>query len=256
MAIKKNAKTRTSVPTPRKSASKADKDSLISKIGYISAMELFEDIEHEEIEKISRCLMMRTCGAGTVFYNPGESGEVMFILKKGTVQIYRLSPEGKKLVIARLKPFSFFGEMSVLGQGMYESFAEAETDCVLCAMSRADVERHIFTRPPLMIRLLKAVGTRMLDVEQMLEDVAFKGLTPRIAALLLREAENDVVRGVSHQEIADRLGVYRESATLALNVMKMDGLIETGRRQIKILDRKRLAHVSDLDNAVKVSRRG
>ncbi len=215
-------------------------DASLSKIGYLSAMELFADMSRAEMEEMSHALTMRTCRPGTVFYNPGETGEVMFLLKKGTVQIYRLSPEGRKLVIARLKPYSFFGEMSVLGQGMYESFAEAEEDCVLCAMSRTDVERHIFSRPQLVLRILKAVGERMVEVEQMLEDAAFKGLVPRIAALLLREASGDEVKGWSHQEIADRLGVYRESATMALNEMKMAGLIDLGRRKIVVKDLKRL----------------
>lgn len=211
-----------------------------SKIGYLSAMELFSDMSRAEMEEMSHALTLRTCRPGTVFYNPGDTGEVMFLLKKGTVQIYRLSPEGRKLVIARLKPSSFFGEMSVLGQGMYQSFAEAEEDCVLCAMSRRDVERHIFSRPQLVLRILKAVGERMVEVEQMLEDAAFKGLVPRIAALLLREASGGEVRGWSHQEIADQLGVYRESATMALNEMKMAGLIGLGRRKIAVKDRKRL----------------
>lgn len=213
---------------------------LLSKIGYLSAMEMFSDMSQAEMEEVSRAVTMRTCAPGTVFYTPGETGEVMFLLKKGTVQIYRLSPEGRRLVIARLKPYSFFGEMSVLGQGMYESFAEAEDDCLLCAMSRVDVERHIFSRPQVVVRILKAVGDRMVEVEQMLEDAAFKGLVPRIASLLLREATNNEVKGLSHQEIADRLGVYRESATMALNEMKLAGLIEIGRKRIAILDRKRL----------------
>ena len=183
---------------------------------------------------------MRTCRPGTVLYNPGETGEVMFLLKKGTVQIYRLSPEGRKLVIARLKPYSFFGEMSVLGQGMYESFAEAEEECVLCAMSRTDVQKHIFSRPHVVLRILEAVGERMVEVEQMLEDAAFKGLVPRIASLLLREATGNEIRGLSHQGIADRLGVYRESATMALKQMKMAGLVDIARKRIVILDRKRL----------------
>lgn len=236
---------RTSTQPPLKAAlgtasPSAEKGTLLSKIGYLSAMELFADMSREEMEEMSHALTMRTCQPGTVFYNPGETGEVMFLLKKGTVQIYRLSPEGRRLVVARLKPYSFFGEMSVLGQGMYESFAEAEEECVLCAMSRTDVERHIFSRPQLVVRILKAVGERMVEVEQMLEDAAFKGLVPRIASLLLREATGDEVKGLSHQEIADRLGVYRESATMALNEMKMAGLIDIGRRRVAILNRKRL----------------
>jgi CRP-like cAMP-binding protein len=46
---------------------------------------------------------------GPIFYRPDETGEVLFLLKKGAVQIYRMSPEGRKLIIANLLPYSFFG---------------------------------------------------------------------------------------------------------------------------------------------------
>ena len=47
---------------------------------------------------------------GKLFYIPGDTGEVLFLLKKGRVQLYRLSPEGKKLVVATLGP-GFVGPM-------------------------------------------------------------------------------------------------------------------------------------------------
>ena len=118
-----------------------ESSALRSKIGYLSAMDLFRDFTPEQMEEIVRATQMQTCKAGRIFYTPGETGEVLFLLKTGAVQIYRMSPEGRKLVIARLPPYSFFGEMSCIGQGMYDTFAEATEDSLVCTMSRADVER-------------------------------------------------------------------------------------------------------------------
>ncbi|MBA2704961.1 MAG: cyclic nucleotide-binding domain-containing protein, partial [Blastocatellia bacterium] len=75
---------------------------LRDKIGYLSMMDLFRDLSPAEMQEIDRATRMQTCTAGRVFYMPGETGEVLFILKKGAVQIYRMSPEGRKLVIANL----------------------------------------------------------------------------------------------------------------------------------------------------------
>lgn len=99
---------------------------------------------------------MQTCRAGRVFYTPGETGEALFILKKGRVQLYRMSPEGRKLVIARLEPICFFGEMSCVGQGMYNTFAEATEDSLICTMSRHDVERLLLSKPQVAVRILEA----------------------------------------------------------------------------------------------------
>jgi CRP-like cAMP-binding protein len=105
---------------------------------------------------------------------PEESGEVLFLLKKGRVQLYRLSPGGKKLVVATLGPGAIFGEMSLVGQGMHNTFAEAVDDCMLCVMSRADVERLMREKPEVAFRFAEALGDRLSQVEERLEEIAFK----------------------------------------------------------------------------------
>ncbi len=70
-----------------------ESSALRSKIGYLSAMELFRDFTPEQMEEIVRATKMQTCKPGRVFYTPNETGEVLFILKKGAVQIYRMSPK-------------------------------------------------------------------------------------------------------------------------------------------------------------------
>ncbi len=217
-----------------------ESSALRSKIGYLTAMELFRDFTPEQMEEIVRATKMQTCKLGRVFYTPNETGEVLFILKKGAVQIYRMSPEGRKLVIARLPPYSFFGEMSCIGQGMYDTFAEATEESLICTMSRLDVERLLLSKPQVALRILEVVGRRMVEAERQLEEVAFKGLIPRLAAVILREAENSEVKGFSHQDIAEQLGVYRETVTSALNELKTAGIIDIGRKHITITDRKRL----------------
>ncbi|HEX7957905.1 MAG TPA: helix-turn-helix domain-containing protein, partial [Pyrinomonadaceae bacterium] len=85
---------------------------------------------------------------------------------------------------------------------------------------------------------------RVLAAERQLEDTVFKGLPARVAALLLRESDGDSVDGLTHQDIAERLGVYRETATNALNELKSAGLIQLGRKHVAILDRERLARIA------------
>ncbi len=52
-----------------------------TKIKHLSAMELFRDLTPEQIAEIDRATVMWTCKAGRIFYKPGETGEVLFILK-------------------------------------------------------------------------------------------------------------------------------------------------------------------------------
>jgi CRP/FNR family transcriptional regulator, cyclic AMP receptor protein len=217
------------------------------KLGYLSDVDLFRDLGDRDMTELDRMTTITTVPRGRVFYQPEDIGEVLFLIKQGQVQLYRISPEGKKLVIATLGPGTLFGEMALLGQQMHNAFAEAIEDCLILVMSRADLERLILNKPVVGLRMLEITGRRLSDAEARLEDMAFKGIPARLASLLLRlgaeRGSNDII-GMTHQDLAETIGTYRETATQVLNDMKGQGLIEIGRKRISILDFERLSKLA------------
>lgn len=208
------------------------------RIRHLSTMDLFQDLSEKEREDLDRISTPSTVRKGKVFYRPEETGDVLFILKEGAVQLYRISPEGKKLVITSLGQGSLFGEMALLGQQMHNTFAEATADCTIGLLNRADLERLILQRPQIALRMLEITGRRLRDAESRLEDLAFKSIPARLASILLRLAgEANQVSGLTHQDLAEMVGTYRETATQVLNELKARGLIEIGRKRISISDR-------------------
>jgi CRP-like cAMP-binding protein len=71
----------------------------------------------------------------------------------------------------------------------------------------------------------------------------------RLAATLLRFAEDDVVRS-SHQELADAIGAYRETVTKTLDEFQREGLVELGRMRIGLKDRDRLSALAGQSEAM------
>jgi CRP/FNR family cyclic AMP-dependent transcriptional regulator len=220
-----------------------------TKLTYLSNIDIFQDLSPNELAEMDRQLTMSSCEPGRIFYMPEDSGEVMFLLKKGRVQLYRISRNGKKLVVATLGPGAIFGEMSMVGQGMHNTFAESVDECLLCVMSRADVERLMREKPMVAFRFVEALGNRVTQLESRLEEIAFKSIPSRLASLLLRlEAEqgsSDRVSGYTHQDLGEMLGTYRETITQTLNDFKADGLVSISRKLIQILDRDSLEELAE-----------
>ncbi len=216
-----------------------------AKAALLSESELFRGLDERDLAEIERSTTMSSCERGRVFYTPGESGEVLFILKSGRVNLSRMTAEGKRLITATLDSGSVFGEMALTGQGMLDSYAEAAEDCVLCVMSRSDVERLLSEHPGIAIRLLEILARRLADAEQRLADVAYKSVPARIATVLLRLSgdASEPVR-LSQQDVADMVGTYRETATRILNELRGDGLVELKRMRIDVLDRAGLEAVA------------
>ncbi len=218
-----------------------------TKVGYLKAVDIFQDLSEQELEALDSSITMTPCKAGKIFYAPEDTGEALFILKKGKIQLYRVSPEGRKLVTNTLVPGTVFGEMSLIGQGMYDSFAEAIEDCTVCKMDRADLERLLVEKPQVAIRILQVIGKRLVEVEARLEDIAFKTVAGRLASLLLRlfKEQGETITGFTHQNLADAIGTYRETTTQTLNRFKAQGLLNTGRKRIEILDPECLQRLAE-----------
>lgn len=208
------------------------------KINYLQMVDIFQDLSRAEMQEMDRTTTMNTCRKGKIFYQPEDTSEVLFILKKGRVQLYRISPEGKKLEVSTIGPGTIFGEMALVGQRMHNAFAEAVKDCLLCVMSRHDVERLILGNPSVALRIMDLMAKRLNDVEARLEDMAFKSIPARLALLLLRLREElgDNIYGYTHQDLAEAVGTYRETTTQTLNEFKSKNLIEIGRKRIDIID--------------------
>ena len=80
------------------------------------------------------------------------------------------------------------------------------------------------------------------------EPSAFQSnVTGRMASLLLELADGkDTVSGLTQQEMAEILGVYRETVTVTLADLKRAKLIEVGRRRIRLLDSAGLSKLESL----------
>jgi CRP-like cAMP-binding protein len=84
---------------------------------------------------------------------------------------------------------------------------------------------------------MESMAIRLREAESKLEDLAFKSIPTRLAALLQDLASDEkVVEGYTHQDLAEMLGTYRETATQTLNEFKSNGWLEIGRKRIRILD--------------------
>ena len=227
------------IGTPR--VAELDEKTRKWKLSLLSKAEVFRDLPHAEMVEIERVTTMTTCRKGRVFYTPGDQSEVLFILKKGRVQVSRLAEDGRKLTIAVLEPGAIFGEMPMLSQTMQDTTAEALDDCTICIMSRHDLENMVKTNPQVALNIVHNLASRVQDLESRLEMQAFQSVSERLATTLLRLAgDGTEISGASHQQIGETIGASRETVTRTLGDFRSQGLIDLGRSHIVIKDREGL----------------
>jgi CRP-like cAMP-binding protein len=214
------------------------------KASFLAQSDLFRHLTMAEIQTLEHTVNVITCAAGRILYRPGETGSLLFLLKSGRVQLYHLSTDGRKLITATLAVGACFGEISFIGQCPQNSFAETIEPASLCVISRNDVEQLLDRYPTIARSLLYIVGQHFVQLENQLINTTFRDSHARVATLLLQLAHSTqkhgtdcdtiTITGFSHEELAERLGVYRETVTIALRELKDAGAIELGRKHITI----------------------
>ena len=223
----------------------AEDAAAFDKLGLLRASDLFDGLTDEEMSDVEKMTVMTQCKRGNLIYTPGEASETLFLLKKGRVSLYRLSSEGKKLTTALIAPGTLFGDMEFTGSTLGGSFAEASEDSVLCVITRNDLEELISRYPVIGIRLVNRLSRRVRDLEARLEEGLLRDMHARVAAAILRLREEqgaDEVR-VTHQDLADSLGTYRETVTTTLGDLQSRELLTLERTRIVVKDASALEQI-------------
>ncbi len=165
----------------------------------------------------------------------------LFLLLEGRLRISRLTPAGRKLELSVLQSPAMF-----LGGRLLRGFGEAIEDSALIALSHDDVADIGGRRPDFASLLLDTLSERLLESDERMEYLAYHGLPARIAMALLKLADyGGVVSGVTHQEIADMVGAYRETVTKVLHDFKRAGYVALANRRIELKDGLALTRMLD-----------
>ena len=203
---------------------------------------------HNDDPSFGKHVRMRTYRPHEVIADAAALKREMFVLMQGKINLVCPNHEGRRLVIGSLEPAAIFGEGALNRPQEANVFAEADTDVVVWSIPAAEARNMTLQYPILGWGMLQTYGRRLLQVEDRLEDVAYKKLPERLAALLVELCNDreEVIQGVSHQVLADRLGTYRETVSAILRDFKRQGLVELGYRRIGILDVDKLKEIAGI----------
>lgn len=157
----------------------------------------------------------------------------MFVLWKGRVRIYRTTDGGREFTLATVEAGTVFGEMALTAQQLQEAYAQAMEPSELSVMRREDLERLMLEKPEVGLQITHLLSERLRRYETRLEDITLKGVTARLASLLVLLLESEgVVTGdhslkipthYTHQHLGTMVGANREAVTRAFGHLQDEG---------------------------------
>lgn len=204
---------------------------------------LFKDVAGSCLQVLLRDSRVLSVGVGHLFFNAGQTGGELFLLEKGSVQTFRVCGD-RKIAIAILRAPAVFGEVGCFGHRIHYFSAESVAESQVRLIPANTIQAVMECSPSLAHEVIGLIIERFDRFLREFEAHALKGTIPRVAALLLKKKEEDVVRGLTHKNLATELGIHRESVTAALGALQKAGIIEIARKKIRILQQVRLERAS------------
>lgn len=224
-----------------------------SKLWYLQRFRMLDvmtDPQKKLVEKMTRMLEIKR---GQRIYVHGDPSDQVFLLKVGVVRISTLGPDQQETILAFLYPGDVFGELAIVDDAPRNHVAAAHEDAVLCALSRDLLLRMVQETPALGYHITKLMGLRLRRFQTRLEEMLCKSAHARIAHTLLDLARDYGIpddQGVlvplrlSQADLGNLVGLARETVNIVLQDFKQRGMVDAGRRNIRITDPNRLRAVS------------
>jgi CRP-like cAMP-binding protein len=222
----------------------------------LAQMPYFSGLDSRTLNDIARTVRRRTLEAGETILVEGKPCEGLYFVIEGQVRLIRGSAEGREHVLRVLGPGATFNDIAVIDGGPNSDGAVAVGAATVGFIPKANMTVLIDRYPQVAKAALKLLSSRQRTLGNIVEDLALRDVTTRVARLLLGcmgqhahivEQAPDACAHITHQEIASMVGSVREVVQRALKALERDGAIALERTRIRIRDQAKLerrAHLS------------
>lgn len=206
---------------------------------------LLHDTRQDRIEPWLDHVRVRTVAKGALLHTPGTAGALHLVVQ-GRLRAYQLTAGGRKLVLEIIPAGGVDGLLPLLGQRGH--FTEAAEDSKVASLDWKTLEQLFVVEPRIMRTLFDLIASRLESREEHLEWMMIRDPTQRLARQLsalasaVGEPESDqsvaIPRSITHQLLADMIGIRRETVTLHLHHLAELGAVDIHGRQLIVRPRE------------------
>lgn len=215
------------------------------KTEFLNKIPFFTDLDNADLLLIEMIMKQRQCKKNMLLFSQGEPGEAIYFSMSGKVKIFKTSEDGKEHTLTIAAPGDIFAEVVLFNEVPYPASAEVIEDGIIAFIRNADMERVLENNPKIAIAIIKALNKRLIDSQSQVESLAFQDARSRTAEVLLNLIRVHGIKTsfgieldlrMSRQELANMVGVTRETFTRALMLFKKMKIIDVSGQVIKIKD--------------------
>jgi CRP/FNR family transcriptional regulator, cyclic AMP receptor protein len=174
---------------------------------------MFEGLELQDLEELAAELKSRKLDAGDLVFNQGDSGDTMYFVASGQVNIFLPTTNLRPVSLADVEVGQYFGEMALFDDKPRSAGARAVRDTVVYELGRGVLTSYLERRPRAAMAILRTMNERLRQTNAMLSE--------RVAKNVIEEFE----RGLSWADrLADKVAELNGSWKFILFLISVVGV--------------------------------
>jgi CRP-like cAMP-binding protein len=235
---------------------------LAQRIERLRKIPLFENLKLSELERLVEDFRIREYSRDESIFRQGDESREIYIVLKGKVRIFKISPSGNETSITIFSTNDIIGEQATIANRPRNASAKAIGSVSLLTMSQDRFLYHVETIPTLALNLARLLSQKLDWTASFAESIAQFDAAGRLLHILLYYAERygqklgdgtqyRVDLSLNQTDLASMVGARREWINRLLGDWRKRGLLEYDRGVITILDIERV--VAERDSRIEAN---
>jgi signal transduction histidine kinase len=167
---------------------------MTSEIDLLKNIPLFETLDASALKKIKKLFAREQFKKGKKIITEGVMGDSLYIIIDGAVEVVKGKGE-KAEKVATLKPFDFFGEMSLLENKPRSASIIAAKKSTLLRLSKSDFEELVVAYPKISFEIMKTLSSRIRETDmKLIADLTRKNAELKKAYRDLKNVQDELIK--------------------------------------------------------------
>lgn len=170
------------------------------------------------------------------------------IILSGSVEIQKIYASGKTVTISKLNEGHIFGEVIIFSnRSTYPATISSPGNSKIMFISKENILKLSSINSKFLNNFMTLLSNKILMLNNKLRNISYQTIRQKIASYILEEYESQqklqIKLSCTKKEMADQLGIPRPSLSRELINMKNEGIIDSVKDTITILDLELLEDV-------------
>ncbi|CAI3202406.1 Crp/Fnr family transcriptional regulator [Clostridium neonatale] len=212
--------------------------------------ELFNNVDKTKMLKILGNLKYSIVSykKGEVIFQEEEICSAIGLIIDGTINIERIYPNGKSIVMSKFKDGDVFGEALLFSKvNKYPATVIALSDCKVLYLTKNEIIKLFSVENKLMENFMMLLSEKIIIINNKIRSISLKSVRQKIVDYIyseyMNEKNEEIKLKYSKEEIANDIGIPRPSLSRELIKLRDEGLINFSRNKITILNIEELEDI-------------